>query len=174
VTGLKKLQNLFLLACSLFVVLGLSGCLLEIDDGPHHHHHQRSSRRPRPKPHPRRSHFAVTLQDGPSILQARSIDVSCPVRGGGNIRFDLNNGAVFQGKYTIAPWTEATSLFSQTEYREYWGEADLAAETKCGRFTVTSTDGTVIRGEYFPSSQDPRHGFGLLKDDQGNIYPLEL
>jgi hypothetical protein len=171
---LKKLQNLFLLVCSLFVVVGLSGCLLEIDDGPHHRHHQRSSRKPRPKPHPRGTHFAATLQEGPSILQARSIDVSWPVRGGGNIRIVLADGAVYQGKYTIAPWTEATSLFSQTEYRKYRGEADPAAETKCGRFTVTSTDGTVIRGEYFPSPQDPRHGIGLLKDDQGNICPLEL
>jgi hypothetical protein len=174
VTGLKKLQNLVLLICSLFVVLGLSGCLLEIDDGPHHRHHQRSSRRPRPKPHPRRSHFAVTLQDGPSVLQARSIDVSCPVRGGGNIRFTLSDGVVYQGTYTVDSWNEETSLFSKTDYREYWGETDPAAEAQCGRFTATSTDGAVIRGEYFPSSQDPRHGYGLLKDSHGNIYPLEL
>jgi hypothetical protein len=173
VIGLKKLANLFLLVCALLAIMGMSGCILDIHEGPHQRHHQKGPRRPQPKK-PRRPRCAVLLQGGPAIPKALSIDVSWPVRGGGNIRFTLADGVVYQGTYTVDSWNEATSLFSKSEYLEYWGEAEPAAAAKCSRFTATSADGAVIRGEYFPSPQDPGEGYGLLKDSHGNVYPLEL
>lgn len=154
---LKKFLTGILLVMTLLTTMSVCGCRISIAE---HEHHRRRPHGPR-HPHPR-------------ITKPITIDFAFTGNRNGNICFIMPDGEVCKGEYSILPWSEDSAFFDEADYQKYYGKANPADGTQYGRVTAYGEKGTVIQGEYIPSDISMIRGYGLMKDNKGNIYQIEL
>lgn len=115
---------------------------------------------------------------GPAAAKGQAINATFTWNGTGHgqIEMTLPSGEVCKGSYsTIADGfsTSASgSFFSQQLYATYHGSAATIANKQYGQALLTGDKGTTMQVEYFTSAMSPTHGYGLAKDNRGNIYRL--
>lgn len=99
--------------------------------------------------------------------------------GHGPIEVVMPDGEVCKGEYsTIAGGVTGTSfgfggLFTAQQYTSLLGSGFMSAveNKQYGQATLIGDKGTIVQVEYFTSLTG--HGFGLGKDNKGNIYRIQ-
>jgi len=155
---MKKIFQSFLLAISLLVAMSMSGCIFPPPHGSQGQQKGRTMQGPQKSPHP------VVKPITSTFKWAGNKD--------GILSFTMTDGEVCKGEYRIASWSETSSFFNKSDYREYYGEVGPANGTKYIQATVYGDKGLIIQAEYFPTGHSLNDGYGLAKDNQGNIYGI--
>ncbi len=98
----------------------------------------------------------TTLSDGFTVVSTTS----------GGASLDTNGG--------IAT-TRGAGFFTVDQYASYWGSSYVSGmkNKQYGQATLIGNKGTIMQVEYFTDSLSAR-GFGLAKDNKGNIYKVHF
>lgn len=113
------------------------------------------------------------LSENPNVINA---EFTYNGSGHGDLTVVLPDGEVCKGKYTTIPEGTITSesrfFFSPYVYANYFGNAYLIENKQYGQGLLIGNRGTIMQLEYFTSSRNPTHGYGIATDNNGNIYKI--
>lgn len=117
--------------------------------------------------------------------------------GSGKIRLTMPDGELCEGEYTTVSdgftvsstssggaslntnggvaTTRGAGVFTVDQYASYWGSTYVSGmkNKQCGQATLIGNKGTIMQIEYFTDTWTA-HGFGLAKDNKGNIYKVHF
>jgi hypothetical protein len=158
---MRKIITFLSVGIVLLIMISVSGCRIHLDEYEHGRYRSHGPHGPH-GPHGRH----------PYVKKAISIDSFRTGNQCGDIGFTMPDGEVCKGEYRVIPWSDATTLFDKTEYQEYYGRLNPGEESRCWQVTAYGENGTVIQGEYISADFSMIHGYGLAKDNKGDIYKL--
>lgn len=119
-------------------------------------------------------HVSIYPVEGPLVDSgtAQKIDAQYTYGGGhGEITFVMPDGEIVKGEYSTVSEGQSTSFFSLSKYQQYYGSAFSTSNKQFGQAIGYGNKGTVIQIEYY-ADQMTSHGYGLGKDNHGNIYKI--
>lgn len=105
------------------------------------------------------------------ILKSKYVNTGT---GHGTIEVVMPDGEVCKGEYSTVAGGVTGWLFSTQQYNSLWGSSFMSVveNRQYGQATLIGDKGTIIQVEYFTSVTG--HGFGLGKDNKGNIYKIQF
>lgn len=85
----------------------------------------------------------------------------------------MPNGEIYHGNLVLESWSEENAFFSKSDYQSYYEKDTMVDGIQCGRIKAVGPNGLTFQAEYLPSFTF-LHGYGLAKDNHGNIYKFKF
>lgn len=111
--------------------------------------------------------LAQSGQDGKIAVTFSSIGFGSQ----GKIEATLADGEICGGEYTILPAGRTAEIFSFSLYAKYFGSGLAPQEARYGQALFTGDKGTVFKAEFY-LVRGVKQGYGLARDNKGNLYKL--
>lgn len=96
--------------------------------------------------------------------------------GSGWLKLTLPSGELCRGEYTTLEsggiGVGTGSAFNKDTWMAHWGASYSRASTNRGTATLIGNKGSIIEIEYYTTFGS--RGFGLGKDNKGNIYKIHF
>jgi hypothetical protein len=124
-------------------------------------------------------HVPVLLYGVSGPYEGKVVEGKAHVTGGnsGRIEITLPNGEYCTGDYSIITQGLACSMSAQWQglYQSVYGTGytSTVLRTCQGMGTALGNNGTVLEVNFLPDSLSG-HGFGVAKDNKGNIYRVQF
>jgi hypothetical protein len=105
--------------------------------------------------------------------QAQPIPVEYSYNGSGHgsIIFYMPDGEICKGEYTTVADSQIATVFAYDQFTTYYGNGFSTSSKQHGQAIAYGNAGTVLQAEYFVDAMT-FHGYGLAKDNKGNIFKL--
>ena len=100
-----------------------------------------------------------------------SAEYSYDTSGHGKITFYMPDGEVCRGEYTTISDSQTMTIFARDQFYSYYGNGFSTNSKQHGQAIAYGDSGTVLQAEYFVDAMT-FHGYGLAKDNKGNIFKL--
>jgi len=126
------------------------------------------------------------LNDHPQIIIAEFKDYGS---GNGEVTVKLPDGELLQGEYSTVPQGSMSFSTSSSngmvsasgsgiaitafDWSNTYGNSFSVANMQCGQATCIGNKGTALSVEYAVSAMTG-HGYGIGKDNKGNIYRIQF
>lgn len=111
--------------------------------------------------------------DGPLVGSRIQASFTYDGTGAGKIELVMPNGEVCKGRYLSNRWRNEELLFDITWWVRYFGSDFDPIYMQYGRGYLIGDYGRIAEIEYFTGFRGLKtYGFGLGKDNEGNIYKI--
>lgn len=89
----------------------------------------------------------------------------------GKMEVTLADGEICEGEYNILPAGRTAEIFSFSLYAKHFGSGLAPQEARYGQAMLTGDKGTVFQAEFY-LVRGGKRGYGLARDNKGNLYKL--
>lgn len=94
----------------------------------------------------------------------------------GSVKVIMPEGETCTGQYTVLEQGRqkfpSETYFNEQDYIKYFGHPIPFSHKNYGQALLVGDKGTSIQAEFLAGSSSPPHGYGLAKDNKGNVFKL--